>query len=294
MTGSYRQHAAQVNRRRNEYNNGLARFSNDPLPVIHKTNGIQSPFKQPYEEKKNMTFNPQAHLIKISGKDYLPVSARIVWFREQHPSGSIQTEIIADAAVRATILNQDGIVLASGMATIRSGEGQKWAGRDLEKAETAAIGRAMAHAGFGTQFTGEDEGDFLADSPTGNQHRAGDAWNMTELVKATAFLYTDENGQVNRFEQDASLKKHTTGDNPLIGNITNGAAVELLVRYKTKQAFDRQGAIYDKDSLTAFIDKALDTSLSEWRHSGKPMSEAWECIMDAFKLEFPDDGDVPF
>src|SRR5690242_20669764 len=41
-------------------------------------------------------FNSNEHLIKIKGKggnsDYLPVQWRLVWFREQCPQGTIDTE----------------------------------------------------------------------------------------------------------------------------------------------------------------------------------------------------------
>ena len=43
------------------------------------------------------------------------------------------------------------------------------AGRPFEGAETAAIGRALAVAGYGTQFTGEEEGEHLADAPVASR-----------------------------------------------------------------------------------------------------------------------------
>ncbi len=60
----------------------------------------------------------------------------------------------------------DGALLATGHGSADAGERRVvWSGREFEKAETAAIGRALAHAGFGTQFTADDEGEHLADSP---------------------------------------------------------------------------------------------------------------------------------
>ena len=111
-------------------------------------------------------FDPKKHLISIKGKDYLPVAARILWFREDHKDGDIQTEIVNydPLAVKANIIVQ-GNSVASGHGSAEKKPGTVWSGRELEKAETAAIGRALAHAGYGTQFTGEDEGEHLADSP---------------------------------------------------------------------------------------------------------------------------------
>jgi hypothetical protein len=57
------------------------------------------------------------------------------------------------------------------------------------KAETAAIGRALAHAGYGTQFTGEDEGDFLADSPVENGHKPQPKKKPTQKPEDEAAAY---------------------------------------------------------------------------------------------------------
>lgn len=113
------------------------------------------------------TFNPNDHLIKLQGKDYLLVAWRIVWFRDANPTGSITTELIsADTIiiVRAVVSVETGI-LSTGYGTAPAAGKGSWTGRAVEKAETAAIGRALAHAGYGTQFTDDEETDNLADSP---------------------------------------------------------------------------------------------------------------------------------
>jgi len=111
-----------------------------------------------------MTFNPKDHIINMRGKDYLEVKWRLVWFRDVHPGGRIDTEVVCHDPVvmRATIFTEDKC-LATGYGTAKL-QGVA-SSRPYEGAETAAIGRALAHAGFGTQFTGEDEGENLADSP---------------------------------------------------------------------------------------------------------------------------------
>jgi hypothetical protein len=246
-----------------------------------------------------MTFKASDHITKIQGREYLEVKWREVWFREVFPEGSIITDVIvvADFAYVRAIVSANGTTLATGMATIRSGERQVWSGRDLEKAETAAIGRALAHAGYGTQFTDEDEGENLADSPVDKPNgkktdRPADAWNMTTLTEQTKFLY---NG--NDHEQRNSLKKHTSGDNPLIpADASTQKAVSLLVGYKTRQAFEvRESADMDTDTaLAAFIRKALDMSLGEWMAANKSAEEAWNLIQLAIKIRFGEDVDTPF
>ena len=116
-----------------------------------------------------MAFDPKQHIIKLKGKDYLEVKWRLVWFRDKYPQGVIKSEVkmLSElvAIVTTDVCEDDGQLLATGMATVRSPQNAVWSGRDFEKAETAAIGRALAHAGFGTQFDGDDEGDYLADNP---------------------------------------------------------------------------------------------------------------------------------
>lgn len=133
---------------------------------------------------------------------YLPVRQRIVWMRgepEQHPDWLIQTEIIRFeegtftgtktifrgtipqdvpdvkggwAMVQARVLcrredGSEGPIIGEGSALERSEMFWDY----LEKAETAAIGRAMAVAGYGTEAAIDlDEGEFrgqinLPDAP---------------------------------------------------------------------------------------------------------------------------------
>jgi hypothetical protein len=98
--------------------------------------------------------------------DYLPVAARIAWFRKDHPYWSIITDVeqLADKAVvmKATIRDVTGAVIA----TARKKETEAGFPDYIEKAETGAIGRALAMCGYGTLQAPEfDEQDRLADSP---------------------------------------------------------------------------------------------------------------------------------
>ncbi|KXS42982.1 MULTISPECIES: hypothetical protein [unclassified Candidatus Frackibacter] len=115
-----------------------------------------------------MSFNPKKHLTKVKGKDYLEVKWRLVWFREEHPHYGIDTEfLILDmdqgiAVCQATISNEEGQDLAKGTKTEYKASFFDF----VEKAETGAIGRALAALGYGTQFAPElEEGERIVDSP---------------------------------------------------------------------------------------------------------------------------------
>lgn len=106
-------------------------------------------------------------MLNLKGKPYLQVAHRIVWFREEQPEGSITTEVIqlgdSHAVMRASIFDKAGKLLATGTKAETSAGFPDF----IEKAETGAIGRALALCGYGTQFAPElDEGERLADSPT--------------------------------------------------------------------------------------------------------------------------------
>jgi hypothetical protein len=98
--------------------------------------------------------------------DYLPVAARIAWFRKDHPYWSIITKVEkwGDKAVvmKAIIKDMEGDIIA----TARKKETEIGFPDYIEKAETGAIGRALAMCGYGTLQAPEfDEQDRLADAP---------------------------------------------------------------------------------------------------------------------------------
>ena len=127
-------------------------------------------------------------LLNLKNKEYLQVPWRVVWFREEKPDWSIETEIVlkeADVAtMKATIKDQNGRV----MSTSHKTEDRQGFFDFLEKAETGAIGRALALIGYGTQFSADelDEGTRIVDSPLGGkneQPKGNDARGLQGAAK---------------------------------------------------------------------------------------------------------------
>jgi hypothetical protein len=104
-------------------------------------------------------------LTNLKGKDYLMVAYRLVWFREEHPDWTIKTECTdmseQSCLFRAEIFNGPTLVSMG-----HKREHKAHFGDYEEKAETGAIGRALAHCGYGTQFAPDiHEEDRIVDSP---------------------------------------------------------------------------------------------------------------------------------
>jgi hypothetical protein len=135
------------------------------------------------EHSNGITFDPMKYMLKLPKNkkvklanglvkwekvetDYLPVAPRIAWFRKEHPDWSIITKImqLVDKAVimKAIIKDASGRIIA----TARKRETQNGFPDYIEKAETGAIGRALAMCGYGTLQAPEfDECERLADAP---------------------------------------------------------------------------------------------------------------------------------
>ncbi|MGZ3694116.1 MAG: hypothetical protein ACXWQO_07940 [Bdellovibrionota bacterium] len=109
-------------------------------------------------------------LLNLRGKDYLEVKYRLVWFREEKPSWAIKTEAVKlledESVFKATVLDDMGRIVSES----HKREDSKGFPDHMEKAETGAIGRALALLGYGTQFAPElEEGERIVDSPVASR-----------------------------------------------------------------------------------------------------------------------------
>lgn len=116
------------------------------------------------------TFEPGKYLRNFRGRDYLEVKWRMVWLRSEHSDATVETELVKQSS--PTPRGEPGIAIFRARVAIPgAGEASGWGSetstdfRDyIEKAETKALGRALAALGYGTQFCedftfGEGEGE---------------------------------------------------------------------------------------------------------------------------------------
>lgn len=101
-------------------------------------------------------------IVSIHGKSYRTVALRVQSFREQFPNYSILTELVHRddtlVVMKASIADEAGRVIGTGYSEeVRSSSTINRTSA-LENAETSAIGRALAAAGFaGTEYASADE-----------------------------------------------------------------------------------------------------------------------------------------
>jgi hypothetical protein len=138
---------------------------------------------------KKLDWTPSGDdFVSLKGKAYLPARRRIQWMRGlpvPHPDWTIDTEIVEHvpgtltkagpvgvgkveggfAVIRANVFDAEGRLIATGLKSEYSGNFTDY----LEKAETGAIARALAVAGYGTESAIDlDEGvaeGRIADAP---------------------------------------------------------------------------------------------------------------------------------
>ncbi len=105
-------------------------------------------------------FDASKFLTDLNGKDYLEVKWRLLWLRTEHPDALIETELVKHG---------EGLALFRARVAIPGGGAATGWGSEtvddfkdfIEKAETKALGRALAALGFGTQFC--EDFDFSAE-----------------------------------------------------------------------------------------------------------------------------------
>lgn len=151
-------------------------------------------------------------------RNYIPVGIRIIAFREQYPQGRIDTSVIDKGenfcSVEAKIYMyfRDKLPIATAHAEIKRNEYDSF-DRLLEAAETKAIGRALAFAGFGSFV--DNEVSEIEPVDTGIRQVKKNRPTIEEMVENTdenEVAATTEKKPTNKSESKKSTNTTNTSD----------------------------------------------------------------------------------
>ncbi len=158
-------------------------------------------------------------------KKYMPVQNRVLWFRTTNPLGKIVTNIlekneefaIVEARVYLSKDDDDKNYVAKGIAQRHFSKESIYATRNIEWAETAAIGRALSLAGFGTQFCSDELNDNgMVDSPSVVNNKKANTTSTNKNVDTTNKNTTvvENTPKANPKTKDTKIKEEVAKDKP--------------------------------------------------------------------------------
>ncbi|MCL2773368.1 MAG: hypothetical protein FWD71_08450 [Oscillospiraceae bacterium] len=196
-------------------------------------------------------FNPEQFAREISDdgrnpRKYLDVIWRKLWFRLKYPQGKITTHIIElkekYAVIEAKVYLDKNDPAENYIANAIS---QRWVdtetsfgSRFIESAETAAIGRALANAGFGLQFCcdkNEDKEADIVDSPIDGKFRNTQTENPVTAYIPSAEeidLPFETNTLPDTFSVSTNSQPNNSQDNAAPQTLNLSSPMNLLVNTK--------------------------------------------------------------
>jgi hypothetical protein len=230
-------------------------------------------------------------LTDIKGKDYLNIPYRITWFREEKPSWGIETEFIMQneklAIAKATIKDEAGRIVSQA----HKHETVEGFSDHREKAETGAIGRALANLGYGTQFALDlDEGVRLADSPLDYKKPPAQQQGM---IPPTVIPNRAPGADVSHQDDDydAHFESYIVKFGKYKGKDLKSVDPQELVSYRNYLV---KNAKVDGKELKGPAAEFVD-EVGRRYGSGKNEALGGKSLVDAvFHVPMPTDNDVPF
>ena len=192
-------------------------------------------------------FNPKelARRIEKEGQEdqlYLDVKYRKLWFRLVHPTGKIISHIVhfneqmavIEARIYLDKMDAPESYIANAFSQKFRSPDPQFGDKFLETAETAAIGRALADAGFGVQFAdvGEEADPVQVDAgiPVSNQNGMMNQNKMSSAQETpisqtaqqfqnNAAMPNSQQSMMNNFYQEAQQQRNVQLP---MGNIPQG------------------------------------------------------------------------
>ena len=147
----------------------------------------------------------------IKGKGYIEVNQRIKAFRQVYPTGTISTEIVSlengVVLMKATVLDEEGEMLANGFAYEKESSSFINKTSFIENCETSAIGRALGFCGFG-------------------------------IDSSVASAEEVENAMLNQGNQDKQERKASPKQVALLEKIYQGENLDKLLKYNNLEKLE--------------------------------------------------------
>ncbi|MCI0777774.1 MAG: hypothetical protein J4N95_06315 [Chloroflexi bacterium] len=197
-------------------------------------------------------FEASKYLTKLSGKDYLEVKWRLLWLRTLHPDAVIETELVKHGAGLA-LFRARVTVPGAGSATGWGSETAEDFGDFIEKAETKALGRALAALGYGTQFC--EDFDFTAETKEPRKRRSS-ASRQTPTVQRTKHRVVDSPVARNGLKvvKDGDAIATPAQVKAIYSSARDGGGDEDTVEERCRAVFSCLPAELTKQQASEFID----------------------------------------
>ena len=177
--------------------------------------------------------NERVKKIEVKGKNYTCVAARISAFRELCPVGTISTEILslADGVVtmKTTITDENGKILATGMAQEKETSSYINKTSYIENCETSAVGRALGMLGIGSdeQMASAEE----VANAINNQNKQANNQGQQQAPAKTPEEIEAEKARIMKEKEEAAKKELEAIDNDKIIPLR-----KMFVAYKFEEA----------------------------------------------------------
>lgn len=211
--------------------------------------------------------NERVKKIEVKGKNYTCVAARISAFRELCPVGTISTEILslADGVVtmKTTITDENGKILATGMAQEKETSSYINKTSYIENCETSAVGRALGMLGIGSdeQMASAEE---VANAINNQNKQANNQSQQNQTPAKTKEEVEAEKARIQKEKEEAAKKELEAIDKDKIIQLR-----KMFVAYK-----------FDEDNLLAYyhlekLEQMTNAQYTDFSKKWKVLVKQW-------------------
>lgn len=205
--------------------------------------------------------NERVKKIEVKGKNYTCVAARISAFRELCPVGTISTEILslADGVVtmKTTITDENGKILATGMAQEKETSSYINKTSYIENCETSAVGRALGMLGIGSdeQMASAEE---VANAINNQNKQTNNQSQQKQAPAKTQEEVEAEKARLQKEKEEAAKKELEAIDNNKIIQLK-----KMFFAYKFKE--DNLLAYYHLEKLEQMTNAQYTDFGKKWK-----------------------------